>query len=134
MQPLNDFDVSQVDTFPDAVFFVDRNRTIIWANDLASSFFTNSGPITGKDLREVLGKSRFDLVWSVFEMQFAPVDERAGLAVQSPGVIAAEDHVENDIVALLPAGLRQPVPQHLEARSRFRIGDRKSTRLNSSHT
>jgi len=70
-----DFIVNQVDVFPDAVYWVDNNGTILWGNDLATAFFGFGDTLEGKPLREVLGRTRYELVWSVFEMQFVEGEE-----------------------------------------------------------
>jgi len=63
------------DGLPDAVYAVNEERRILWANDVACKLFGNGEPLEGRLLPEVLGKARFELVWNAFEMQFVEQEE-----------------------------------------------------------
>lgn len=60
---------------PDAVYAVNADRKVLWANDVANRLIGGGVELTGRDLREVLGKSRFEMVWNTFEMQFIEREE-----------------------------------------------------------
>ena len=63
------------DAFPDAVYAVNEDRKVLWANDVATRLLGGGIELTGRDLRDVLGNSRFEMVWSTFEMQFVEREE-----------------------------------------------------------
>ncbi|MFM9075714.1 MAG: PAS domain S-box protein [Bacteroidota bacterium] len=70
----NSFPLSP-DGLPDAVYAVNEHRKVLWANYVATSLLGGGVDLAGRDLRDVLGKSRFEMVWSTFEMQFIEREE-----------------------------------------------------------
>ncbi|MCD6205203.1 MAG: response regulator [Candidatus Marinimicrobia bacterium] len=48
--------------FPDMIAFIDKNRTLCYANNSFSKWFLQDGDYSGKKLRDVLGKENFVII------------------------------------------------------------------------